>query len=373
MNMPMSSTNNIPADILPYTEGMRVVGARLINFAVKSPKLLESHKDWIRMHLVPALKKHPGCWVDLTGYASRTGSDSPNMTLGFQRAAEVKLFLRSHHPTLKFNLIDSKGEEGAKNFGEPDGTESNFWRAVLIRWHGVPLNIPIPVRPPEPKPKIKFKTYAAPKGRWLILKVDTFGIPIRAAITGGSAVVYLLNDKGELWKITGYGLGLGLGPDIPLDKYLTKLGPVAKWIVNLVTNIGTNAGDIGDIPGMPNPGITGPSATGGLVLRHLDVAANLSIYDIVAESNFNISSGEAHIMVAGVEAGIISFGFNPVVGKTPWGLYTMEGLGTMKGSLGVSAIRYRITCYKCITTHYKGEIDLSIDDKNVPCDNKKAA
>jgi hypothetical protein len=136
--------------LLPFTENGRVVGARLCNFTTASSEPLAGHKDWITKFFAPAMKKHPNAWIDFIGYASRVGNAASNLRLSEQRVAATEAFIKTQYPTIKVNLRLSKGEEESASFGDANSSNDGYWRAVLIRWYGIPLDIPNPVYPPDP-------------------------------------------------------------------------------------------------------------------------------------------------------------------------------------------------------------------------------
>lgn len=236
MNMPESSINKIPPDILPRTANGRVVGAHLMNFKINSAKLLKSHEDWISIYLVPVLKKHPGCWIDLIGFASRTGSDSSNITLSSQRIAEVKRFLQLQHPTLKFNILNPRGEESAKEFNEPDQVENKYWRAVDILWHGVPLNIPTPARPPEIHiPPIRIEV---PTG-WRVSSGAGVSGSI-GPISGNYGKLYFTKlSTEERWEATYIGVGAGISPLPASGAFTTSAMPSTDGRIHSFQKIST--------------------------------------------------------------------------------------------------------------------------------------
>jgi hypothetical protein len=338
----------LKSTLLPFTEGGRLVGARLCNFATGSDALLPSHQDWISKHFVPKIKQHPNAWVDLIGYASRLGSAAANMALSQRRIAAVERLLRAQHPGIKFNVRISKGEDAAAADDVAQANDDGYWRAVLLRWYGVPFMPEVPVYPPETP---KFRTYAAPKGCWLILSVNTFGLAAVAAI--GTAKLSLLNDKGELWEVLGAGMGIGAGADIGPDQWKT----VAKVIASVLANLG----NVPNIPGMPPSPTGGPSQTGGPILRNITWAANLTIDQITAGRTFMIVSGEAQGVVVGADIGYIGFGGDGLTSMgagRPWGFFTGVGLGALRTGVGVTAIYFRIQSVVRKTEKFRGWSDL---------------
>ena len=131
------------------------------------------------------------------------------------------------------------------------------------------------------------------------------------------------------------------------------MGAAAKWVGNVLANFG----DFGNIPGVPNNGMQGPSQTGGPVLKYGSWAANLSMHDING-GYFTIASGAAHAVAAGGDVGLIAFG-NPIFGA-PWGFYVGVGLGTLKATLGVSELAYAVTSCVCVKKTFQGWSDLSL-------------
>lgn len=112
--------------LLPFTESGRVVGARLCDFSTGSDRPLPAHVDWVEKHFAPTIKKHPGAWVDLIGYASRRGSASFNMELSRKRIAAVETLIRRNHPDMKFNVRQSVGEGEAEAFQVTDGNNDAY-------------------------------------------------------------------------------------------------------------------------------------------------------------------------------------------------------------------------------------------------------
>ena len=47
------------------------------------------------------------------------------------------------------NIRLAKGDQESASFRDPESSNDGYWRAVLIRWFGISLNIPTPVYPPN--------------------------------------------------------------------------------------------------------------------------------------------------------------------------------------------------------------------------------
>jgi hypothetical protein len=336
--------NPVTSPIQPYIENDRVVGARLCHFGSGSPQLLNGHKDWLTKYFVPKMKQSPGPWIDVYGHTSRLGSEKDNDKLGLARVHEVVNFIKNQHPSMNIPKQLSAGEADAQSFSLEEKNNDGYWRSVLIRWFGVPLPVETPAYPPEIKPTPSIRV--APKGCWCIVGVDTFGIPIKAGVSGGTAEITLLNDKGEKYSISGIGPGVGAGVDIGPKIAEKGIGVLLKAL----KEIGLKAGDLQNVSDkVKSLKLTGPSETGGGVFRRATWGANLSIHDITKAGFFTIGSGEAQLAVAGGEVGLISFA-DPVrsaltlgVLVYPWGFYTSLGLGTLKAALGGSGTTYKIT------------------------------
>jgi hypothetical protein len=346
--------------IQPFTENGRVAGARLCQFRTGSSDLLNGHKDWISKYFVPKMQQHPNAWIDFIGYASRTGNKDKNVDLSRRRIAAVEQQIKSLYPNIRVNLRIAEGDADAASFNIPAANDEGYWRAVLIRWYGVPLAIETPVYPPEETYKPKERKYYAPKGCWCIIGVDSFGLPLKAGVSAGKVDLTLLNDKGEQYVLHGYGAGGGLGVDVKPIEAAEEASKAAKVIIQLVNNlkeIGLKAGDLQNISDkIKGLNLTGPSETAGGVFRRLSWEANLSIEDITAAKTFTIGNAEGQFIVAGAEIGFIFFGTPPmepissavsygILGK-PWGYYSSVGLGTMKGALGISGTAYIMTSYE---------------------------
>lgn len=338
----------------PFTESGRLVGARLCFFKTGSAELLSGHKDWITSHFIPKMRQHPNAWVDFIGYASRLGSADANQSLSQRRIAAVEKFIKDNYPEIRVNMRIPDGAADAESFKVDAANDEGYWRAVLLRWYGVPLKIETPVYPPEEILVPKVRKYFAPKGCWCIVGVDTFGIPIKAGVSGGTAAVTLLNDKGEKYVMKGIGAGGGLGIDVAPVEWAEKSGKIIKVLVNTLKEVGLKAGDLQNVSDkVKSLNLTGPSETNGGVFKRVSWEANLTIDEIKNAGFFTIGSGEGQFVIGGAELGFIFFGVPPVdplsstfrlaVMGEPWGYYASVGLGTLKGALGISATVYKTT------------------------------
>src|SRR5438874_9492973 len=99
--------------VLPFTEGIRIAGARLCHFKSGSSELVGSHKDWITKFFAPAMRKHPNAWIDFIGYSSRKGNAARNLQLSELRVAATEAFVKQQHPGIKVNVRLYKGDTDA--------------------------------------------------------------------------------------------------------------------------------------------------------------------------------------------------------------------------------------------------------------------
>lgn len=325
--------------LIGFTEAGRLVGMRLCNFSTGSAELLPAHVRWIDEHFLPKIQLHPYAWVDLIGSASRVGTAQNNLRLSERRIAAVETYLKSRHPALKFNLRLPQGEAIATSHNYPESNDEGFWRAVLIRWYGLPLQIPGPA--PEP-PGLKLRSYSAPKGCWCITGVDSFGVSV-GPVAGGRVVLTLLNDRGEKWLLTGVGLGGGAGVEVG-PKQANK---AVETMVNTLVGLGLKPGDLQNVAKtIKDLNLTGPSETNGGIFKRLTWSADLTLAEITASGFFTIASGEFHLLIGGGELGLIVF-CRPVIEPAwvltrPWGFFGSAGLVTWKAAAGLSMVVYRI-------------------------------
>ncbi len=175
------------------------------------------------------------------------------------------------------------------------------------------------------------------------------GIPIKAAVSGGTCEITLLNDKGEKWAFRGAGAGLGIGAEAGPEHFKAASKPVMEFL----KSVGAKAGDISNVhTSIKDLNLTGPNETSGGVMKRMTWAANLTFPEIISQGIFAVYSGEGHFVMGGAEMGFIFFGMPPiepisigkcVAGFTPWGFFASAGLGTLKGALGASMTLYKIT------------------------------
>lgn len=353
----------IADEIIPFTEAGRLTGVRLANFRNDSDEPLASHKEWLEKFFVPVMAKNPGARVRMTGMTSRNGDANYNVGLSRRRIEKVAGFILSRG---KVNIVerDPRGEIPAAEDGFKDGDRSGRYRAVLLRWEG--LSGPAPVPPgPEPGPNFRKKLIKTQPGVWLVIGVDTFGVPIRF-LSAGRIVVTLLNDKGEQWAISGFGGGAGLGGDFG-PKNAGELTSLASKILHELKGLGLGLGlKLGDVPNLSDglkdvlPEL--PSATTGGVFRKGSIVSNFTIKDIVAKGAMTVISGGLGVGVVAGEQGLIVFDRPRIIpeqvkGGLPWGVYT--SLGTAKIAAEIGGMVYGITKVEMKGLLEKEVLDLS--------------
>jgi hypothetical protein len=139
----------LTSTVLPYKDRIRLAGARLCDFLNGVSEPLPSHKDWITRYFVPAMKMYPNAWIDFIGFSPRSAKAVTNVQLSARRIAATEACIKQQYPGIKVNLRLSEDDTEAKDFHTPEANNSGFWRAVLIRWYGIPSDIPTPVYTPD--------------------------------------------------------------------------------------------------------------------------------------------------------------------------------------------------------------------------------
>lgn len=106
--------------------------ARLFNYDVGDAKLKDEHQKWLAEHVIPFVRSCRHTRVNLTGTASRTGTDHFNLQLSERRARGIVDFLEQNgafRDQIKFLGL---GEAPAKAAGKKDETETDEDRAVVV-------------------------------------------------------------------------------------------------------------------------------------------------------------------------------------------------------------------------------------------------
>jgi hypothetical protein len=167
----------------PFTSAILLYG-----FEVGKHKLMPEHKDaldqyaaLVRRQTSPTLNFA----VAVKGNASRTGSDSVNMTISANRAAAVADYLSARIGSIAGLSALPSGENLAREDGLPDGFESEQHRSVVIGATDYPKHAP-----PPPPPVLK-KVVIPPghRDRRLPLK-GLYTIKVLAGWEAGAGIPY---------------------------------------------------------------------------------------------------------------------------------------------------------------------------------------
>ncbi|NJM53959.1 MAG: hypothetical protein HC846_11575 [Blastocatellia bacterium] len=314
------------------------VAARLCNFAEGGAGLLMEHLKWLRTKVAPILHSQKNSWVILYGFASRKGGEDSNQLLSENRCRTVKEEVSQYADQINFKVSQGLGEIG---YGNDKNDNWGYFRRAEIYVFAAPP-------PPgfKPPPRRKPGSVKAPAGCWLITGVDSFGIPIKVGISGGTVAVTLLNDKGEVYVINGVGMGVGVGPEMAPIEWLKKSNKILAYL----GEIGLKAGDLQNISDeIKKLNLAGSSETSGAVFKRTVWRANLTIQEITASGYFTIVNGEIQALLPGGEVGFIDFG-SPESPSTiniprgvPWGYYQSLGVGNLKVAVGAGATIYKTT------------------------------
>jgi hypothetical protein len=184
-----------------------LVAGRLINFETGKANLLDGHKSWLRDEAAKkGIAKSPNAWVNIWGYASKSGSTDFNLQLSKDRAAAVKKYLGevigSHQKIEKITTIEhGYGEDYIGNNTTDPNDNWGYWRAVEVLVFGSKPKIVRLPKKPQPKPQTTF---------FEIRVVGGFSASYRAGQTDNYVfqIVDLIRLRTMFYHYTGGGAGL---------------------------------------------------------------------------------------------------------------------------------------------------------------------
>lgn len=190
-----------------------IVAVRLVNFEVNHHELKPGHKAWIANVGADAVLSSPNSWVNILGYASKTGTPEYNLELSKKRAKEAKLELGLQVSMRGGIFGDNRvtiehgfGEDHPAYIADPNTDESPNWRAVEIIIFGKRPSI---VYPPKKKPENLIKEFE-------IRILDTISFVLHPDIPV-SPEVYRFEIKDLQRREKGVFVSLGLNASATLE------------------------------------------------------------------------------------------------------------------------------------------------------------
>jgi hypothetical protein len=134
--------------------------ARLCNFSTGGSALQQAHRQWLMQNVVPVLRRHSNCIVEIGGLASRLGPAALNDRLGQARADAAKDFIEQQLQMSLPHILTASYGESVSGGGVNDN--DGYWRAVLVKLHNGAVVLPDPppaVKRPPTMPKAVPKMY----------------------------------------------------------------------------------------------------------------------------------------------------------------------------------------------------------------------
>lgn len=187
--------------------------ARLCNIPTSTARLLPAHLKYLD-EIVKTLSAMQGPWVDLIGYASRSGDPNYNMLLSGQRIDAVKKYLSSRVRGINFQQQRRMGESES---GPNERDNSGYWRAVEIFVYGTKPQAP--TRPPDPvSTEFEIRVVGGGSASIVAAQADFLWFQI----------VDTIKRKTAFYQYTGGGAALSL-PKIPGPGSVTKVGPPTRF------------------------------------------------------------------------------------------------------------------------------------------------
>ncbi len=203
-------TKDVESSYWPSTSD--APSARLCNFGTGGSALRPAHQAWLAQNIVPILREHGNCVVEIGGLASRLGGSGLNDRLGQSRADAVKDFLEQQLQMSLPQVLTASYGESVSGGGASDN--DGYYRAVLVKLHNGVVALPDPppaVKRPPTMPKV-----AGPKMYFGI------GAKFGGIVLGGTQTlegyVFSVDDykdqahvEARIWTL---GPGLGGGANV---------------------------------------------------------------------------------------------------------------------------------------------------------------
>jgi hypothetical protein len=204
------------------TDAIRKV--RLTDFPTGKADLQQEHKSWLD-GLASFAAGQPNFYLDIIGFASKTGSVALNERLSKERAAAVQQYLEGKDQRFRYRVryLEFVGEGG---YVAPETDNSPEWRAVEVHFYLAPPRTPAGVKDPRKPlpggPRFTNWSVAAVFG----LQTDIFA----GVVAGGNLVLFRKNDPPveEHWYAALQG-GPGYSLAIP------NLRKLAEIVQNIIT------------------------------------------------------------------------------------------------------------------------------------------
>jgi hypothetical protein len=163
---------------------------RIYNFNIDDGALKPEHRTWLNTHVVPMLEG--GGAISLYGATSRTASNAHNRTLSESRVSAVLSHLNGMvQGNFATRRVVAEGEMRAMARGQPDETEDEWDRAVIILVTRQPTPPPMPT---TPQPRVDRRPRVLRCVHREFSKISHEHDEPGSADTGGQAVVNILMD-----------------------------------------------------------------------------------------------------------------------------------------------------------------------------------
>ncbi len=222
--------------------------ARLCNFKTAEAELLEAHIEYLDREVASVIRTMQGPWVDLFGYASRTGDAAFNLALSHQRLNNVRQRISQYANQINFQIQTGLGETLS---GPNEQDNSGYWRSVDVYVYAH--------QPPPPKSPL-----------------DPAATKFEIRVVGGGSFSVLLQSDNYLFQIvdltrkftgfyfyTGGGVGISM-PKVPGPGSMTWAGPPTKFTTTRSTELHmfNSVASLEQLPGAT----VGPLSVGGTLL-----------------------------------------------------------------------------------------------------------
>ncbi|PRH89586.1 hypothetical protein C5L14_03225 [Labrys okinawensis] len=245
------------SDVEPINPGQASAAGRLCNFTTGQSRLLSSHIAWLDATVIPLLRNTANPWVDVFGYASRSGDAQFNKRLSDQRCQAVVDHIKAAVSGVSFPQQFGYGESQS---GGRDNDNDGYWRAVELYVYatGRPP-APAPTPPPAPNFVCGPDVTTQVRETWSRIQVEFRARSRRDKISLCNEILLPVKDPAGLVKEVTDSLLGGKVPD--LNALLAKVRAHAKIDGWDVIPLYQGASEWLRTPPIFDPALNGPMAT----------------------------------------------------------------------------------------------------------------